>query len=139
MTRVTQSGKKTLRISEVLSDHGSSLGSLLRRVGFLMQIEHLLANCLDSDLASHFQLANIRENRIVLVSPGAAWATRLRMQAPQLLKALHQAGYAEIEHIDVRVAPLVKQPGSTRRKRPLSPAAKQALDSMHRLDADTEE
>jgi hypothetical protein len=139
MSRVTQSSKKTLRISEVLSDHGSSLGSLLRRVSFLMQLEHLLANSLDPELASHFQLATIHDNRIVLIAPGAAWATRLRMQTPELLKALHQAGYAEIEHIDVRIAPLAVQPENIRRKRPLSPAAQQALDSMHRLGAKTEE
>lgn len=139
MTRVTQSGKKSKRVSEVLTDHGSSLGSLLKRVSFLMQLEHLLANSLDPELALHFQLATISENRAVLVAPNAAWATRLRMQAPVMIKALRRAGYTEIDHIDVRIAPLVEQPETTRRKRALSPAAKQALEMMHRLQTDAEE
>ena len=138
MTRVPQSGKKVFRVSEVITDHGSSLGILLRRASMLMQIEQLLAGFMESRLAVNFQVATIRENRLILISPSASWATMLRMQAPQLIKSLHRAGHTEIEHIDIRVAPLVEQRASSRKRRPLSPAAQQALDFMARFKADGE-
>jgi len=138
MTRNPQSGTKIFRISEVFTDRGSSLGSLLQRANVLIRIEHLLAGFLEPGLAAHFQVATIRENRLILISPSASWATTLRMQAAQLIKSLHRAGYTEIEHIDIRVAPLVEQRESPRKRRALSPAARQALDLMAQLEDDDE-
>jgi len=139
MARHPQSGKKTFRVTEVISDHGSSLGGLLKKATLHMQLEHLLAGFLDPGLAEHFQLATIRENRLILVSPSASWATRLRMQTPHLLESLHRAGYTEIESVEIRVAPLVQQPSVSRRRRPLSPAARQALDLMTQLGEEGED
>ena len=136
MARNPQTGKKTFRVSEVITDHGTSLGILLRRASMLMQIEHLLAGFLEPGLAAHFQVGTIRENRLILISPSASWATTLKMQAPQLIKSLHRAGHTEIEHIDIRVAPLVEQRESPRKRRALSPAAQQALDHMAQLEGD---
>jgi len=138
MARNPQTGKKTFRVSEVITDHGTSLGILLQRANMLMQIEHLLAGFLEPGLAAHFQVGTIRENRLILISPSASWATTLKMQAPQLIKSLHRAGYTDIEHIDIRVAPLVEQRESPRKRRTLSPAAQQALDLMAQLEDDEE-
>jgi len=139
MTKVPQSGKKVFRVSEVITDHGSSLGKLLRRASLLMQIEHLLQRGLDARLAAHFQVGTIRENRLILISPSASWATMLRMQAPQLIKSLQKAGYTHLEHIDIRVAPLVEPRASLRKRRALTPAAQQALDQMAQIEADDED
>ena len=139
MTRYSQSGKKSLRVADVLGNHRSSLGSLLKRGSFLMQLQHLLSGGMDPALAANFQVATIRKKVLVLAAASASWATLLRMQVPNLLGSLHQAGYTEIESIEVRVAPLIKQPVKTRKKRPLSPAAKQALDTMSRIGGDKEE
>ena len=138
MTQFSQSGKKPLRVAEVLTDHGSSLGKLLKRGSFLMQLQHLLSGVLDPALAANFQVAATRDKTLVLVAPTASWATLLRMQVPNLLGSLHQAGYTEIESINVRVAPLAKPPTDTRKKRELSPAARQALDIMSRVGTDKE-
>jgi len=135
MARYPQSNKKTVRVAQVLSDHGTSLGKLLKHASFLMQIQHLLAGSLDSALAAHFQVATIRKNKLILIAPSATWATALRMQSPQLIQSLHQAGYPDIRSIDVRVAPLVEQSPKARKKRPLSPAARQALDSLSHIKA----
>ena len=85
----------------------SSLSNLLERAAYLMQLESLLTGLLDPDLAAQFQVAAARKNRLILISPSASWATRLRMQAPRLISSLHAAGVRQIEHIDIRVAPLV--------------------------------
>jgi len=139
MARIPQSGKKAFRISEVITDHGTSLGLLLQRANQLMRVEQLLSGFLDPELAAHFQVAAIRENRLILISPSASWATQLRMQAPQLVKRLRQAGVPEIETIEIRVAPLTEQRMAQRKKRALSPAARQALEVMARIKADGEE
>lgn len=103
-----------------------------------MQVEHRLAGCLDPELSAHVQLADIRGDRAILVTPSAAWATRLRMSAPDLVETLHQAGFPDVERIEVRVAPLAGQTDQARRRRPLSSAARQALDLMGRLGRDDE-
>ncbi|NNK31568.1 MAG: DUF721 domain-containing protein [Xanthomonadales bacterium] len=139
MTRRPQSRSKTLRVSDVLSDHGSSMGGLLKRASLLMQVEHRLAGCLDPEFAGRFQLAAIRTDRAILVTPSASWATRLRLSTPDLVEALHQAGFPDIDRIDVRVAPLAGRPQAVRRRRPLSPAARQALELMGRLDTGDED
>ena len=132
MTRFPQSAKTTRRVGEFLSnpDSGSRLGNLLQRAAYLIQLESLLKGLVDPDLAAQFQVAAARKNRLILISPTASWATRLRMQAPQMINALHTAGVTEIEHIDIRVAPLVHQSVENRSGKPLSKAAKTALDHM---------
>lgn len=139
MARIPQSGKKTFRVSEVITDHGTSLGILLQRANMLLRVEQLLSGFLDPETAVHFQVATIRENRLILVSPSASWATQLRMQAPQLVNRLSQAGFPEIEHIDIRVAPLTEQHADHKIKKALSPAARQALEAMARIETDSEE
>ena len=133
MTRLPQSVNTTQRVCEILDDPDSSLGKLLERASYLMQLETLLTDLLDSDLAAQFQVAAVRKNRLILISPSASWATRLRMQAPRLISSLHAAGIRQIEHIDIRVAPLARQLLGTRSKKPLSAAAKQALGHMAHL------
>ncbi len=139
MARIPQSGKKVFRISDVITDHGTSLGILLQRANLLLRIEQLLSGFLDPEIATQFQVAALRENRLILISSSASWATQLRLHAPQLIKRLNQAGFPEIEHIDIRVAPLTSRRQDPRKKRTLSPAARQALDVMSHLEGDDEE
>ena len=139
MTRHSQSGKKTRRGADVLSDHGSNLGRLLKRGSLLMQLQHLLSGFLDPSLANRFQVANVRNGKLVLVTPAAAWATLLRMQSQQLIAALREAGYKDIDSIEVRIAPLAEKTVAPRRKRPLTPAARRALDTMNRIGSDKED
>ncbi len=139
MSRLPQSGKTTQRVAEVLNDPDSNLSNLLERAAYLKQLETLLTGLLDPGLAAQFQVAAARKNRLILISPSASWATSLRMQAPRLISSLHAAGVRQIEHIDIRVAPLVNLSAETRSKRPLSAAAKQALGHMAHLRDKPEE
>lgn len=100
------------------------------------QLENLIQGLVDPDLATRFQVAAVRKNRLILITPTASWATRFRMQAPQIVSALNASGHAGIEHIDIRVAPLVEPEKVQRKRRPLSTAARQALDFMSQLDSD---
>ena len=137
MTRHPQFGKTTQRVGEILNDPDSSLSNLLERASYLMQLETLLTGLLDPDMATQFQVAAARKNRLILISPSAACATRLRMQAPRLISSLQAAGARQIEYIDIRVAPLIRQTVKTRSQKPLSAAAKQALGHMAHLKDET--
>lgn len=114
-------------------------GDTLGHARLLQKAQHVLADSVDPSLATRFQVANIRQNRLILLAPAAAWATRLRMETPRLLETLRQAGFAGLREIDVRVAPLVEQPAKKRSPKALSPAARQALGCMARLGAKGEE
>jgi hypothetical protein len=123
-------------VREVLKNPESSLNQLLQRASQMEQLENLLQGLVDPDLATRFQVAAVRKNRLILITPNASWATRLRMKAPQIVNALNGAGHTGIEHIDIRVAPLVEPEIVQRKRRPLSTAARQALDFMSQLKSD---
>jgi hypothetical protein len=148
MARFPRSDKSTVNLSEILSGQGSSLGSnpansglggLLQHAGLLTQLQQLLAAALDPALAAHFQVANLRQNRLVLLASSPAWATRLRMQAADVLAILRRSGHPELVEVEVRVAPLTAPPAPQPGKKALSPAAQQALALMARLRAKDEE
>jgi len=136
MSRYPQSKKSTFMIREVLNNPESSLNSLLRRASQIEQLENLLQGLVDPNLATRFQVAAVRKNRLILITPTASWATRLRMQAPGIINSLNGAGVTGIEHIDIRVAPLIEPEPVQRKRRPLSAAARQALDLMSQLESD---
>jgi len=139
MARNPQSGKKIFRVSEIITDHGASLGKLLQRANLLSKIEQLIAGVLEPGMAAHFQVGTLRENRLILISPSAPWATRLRLESTEIIKSLHLSGYTQIEYIDIRVAPLAQQREMPRKRRSLSPAAVQALAQMNQLETDSED
>ena len=120
-------------VREVLDESGSGLENLLKYASQLERLENLLRGLVGADLADHFQVAAVRKNRLVLITPTASWATRFRMHASHIVDSLHNAGVSTIEHIDIRVAPLVEQQQKNRTPRALSPAAEQALNHMAQL------
>lgn len=120
----------------MLADHGSPIGQLLKQGSFLMQLHHVLSGFVDPSLAAHFQVAAARDGNLVLIAPSASWATQLRMHAPTMLENLRKAGFADLKSIKVRVAPLVEQTTLERQKKPLSPAARQALEAMKALQSE---
>jgi hypothetical protein len=99
----------------------------------LLKVQQILSGSVDPSLADRFQVANVRQGRLILLAPSAAWATRLRMDTPRLLETLHRAGFPELSDIEIRVAPLVEQAATSRSRKPLSTAARQALRAMARL------
>lgn len=141
MARFPQSDTAPVDIAEVLADRKpaspSRLGSILQHAAYLAQLQRLLENALEPALAGHFQVANARENRLILLAASSAWATRLRMQTAEVLTALYRAGHPEFDQVDVRVdagvASRTAESAAERDSKPLSAAAEQALAQMARL------
>ena len=134
MTRTPKSGGTSSSVSEVIADPHSSLASLFHQARTLARVESLLTGYAGLEVATQFQVASIREDRLVLLTPNAAWATRLRMQAEQMLQFLQVSGITHLRYIDIRVAPMIRDPEAPQIvRRPLSPTAQLALKHMRRL------
>ncbi|MEW5992881.1 MAG: DUF721 domain-containing protein [Candidatus Zixiibacteriota bacterium] len=79
---------------------------LLERVQYLQTLTTQLRSCLDSESASHVQVADLNGERLVIQVDSAAWATRLRYLGPQLLRCLRNGTeLPPLQRLDVRVAP----------------------------------
>jgi len=97
--------KKPEPINELLSE--GSLGSLLTRSRFLQQLTRTVHPYLDPTLKNHCQVANFRDNVLVLQVNTPARSTRLRYQVPELINALRQVPeLSGLRKIDIHIAPV---------------------------------
>lgn len=91
-----------------------------------------LRRALPADLAAHLGAAHLRDATLVLVADGPAWATRLRFLEPELKAALDARTRRVVRRVQVRVGPPPVSRAAPARPpvaRPLSPAARAALES----------
>ena len=68
----------------------------------LSQYKHLLDNILPIECRNHVQVANIRNQSLMLITDSPVWTTRLRQLSPQILDFIHKnaenSGKAQIIH-----------------------------------------
>jgi hypothetical protein len=84
-------------------------------------------------LATQFKVANLRQDRLILVSPSASCATRLRLQSHAILDFLHDSGYPQLREIEVQIAPLLQEKPVSKKRREASVAAQEAEALINRL------
>ncbi len=97
--------KRAREVSEVVSGAPRSLTDLLARARRLDEMDQLLAKELDERFAPHVRVANVRDGALILATPVAPIATRLKMEAPRLLQTLQRAFPAEFNRIEILVTP----------------------------------
>lgn len=100
-----------------------SVSELLAHARRLHALSALLHRCLTPELAPHARLLRWEEGQLTVQTDSAAWATRLRYLAPQLLRCLQQLPpFAEARRIEIHIAP-VGTPAATKKPQPahLSP------------------
>lgn len=110
----------------------SPLHDLLAHARRLEQIQRLLLRLLETPLAQHCRIADLRQGRLLLHADASAWATKMRFQAPSLLERLRRALPGEpILSIQVQVR-LPDAPARTGRRAatPMSAANAEALRDM---------
>ncbi len=130
MIRTPQSYQASKASETLSSDDGSTLSELVKHAEALLRLESILKASVDSRPEIPFQVAAVRKNRLILISPSATLATRLKLQVPSLLESLRANGITSIEYIDLRVAPVSRAAVTEKRKKALSPAASKALESL---------
>lgn len=92
-------------VGELLGKPGKGLDGLLARAGALADLDTAVRGLLDPKLAPHVRVANVRDGKLILCTPVAAIATRLRMEADGLLQALADRGVEGVGAIEVLVTP----------------------------------
>jgi hypothetical protein len=126
-------------IDRTISGDSSSMGQLLKHAHELRQLHSLIGSFLEPQLAENCQVAACRDNVLVLITPTANWATRLRMKLPDIREFLHSSDYSTINEIEIRISPVTdKQPGIRRRKS-LSPAAQHTFEQFAQLSVEAGE
>jgi hypothetical protein len=121
-------GRASKRVGELLDAGRSHLGKLIAHAREIDRLDRKLANLLEPAIAGQVRVAVRRGHSLVLLTPSAALATRLRLDSDQLAQSLRSAGEHWIGEIQVRVAPFAPAPAPQRPKRELPDAAKRALE-----------
>ena len=102
----------------------------LRRALWLDAVEQRLRPHLPLSLAAHARFANVQGGKLVFVVDSPVWHARMRLASAELLDAARSIGL-ECSEVVVRTttAPLRPEPPAVRRPRPMSPAAREALQA----------
>jgi hypothetical protein len=126
-------GSAAASVRDVISGSDSAFAMLLNQAKSLAEVESVLAGFGSQGELGNFQVAAMQHDRLVLITPTASWATRLRMQAQAMLRFLRASGYPQLGHIEVLVAPIARQVATPKTPKKTSPAAKTALNLMSSL------
>ncbi|MEE4174199.1 MAG: DciA family protein [Xanthomonadales bacterium] len=92
-------------VSEIAGADARGLGRLLGRARHLDRLDRLVAGELDPRHAPHVRVANLRQGVLILATPVAPIAQRIRMETPRLLTAIQAAFPGEVESLEVRITP----------------------------------
>ena len=139
---MSDSSKKTgghyKSVQALMKNHGPGLGRLLAHARVLDRLDQILASILDPNLSCHCQVAEFRDNCLILACSNATFATRIRMISPQLLDSFREESDVGIERIEIRIAPVNRPQPEVRKQRTLSSAAVQALGRFAADSGDAE-
>jgi len=127
------------QVTELLKSGSSGLGKLLQQARKLQSLDRKLATILEPGISSQVRVASLIEQRLVLITPSAALATRLRQDSESILSALRASGARNISHIQVRTAPLPGVENNPRKKRGLPAAARESLEQFAKDSGDEDE
>jgi hypothetical protein len=92
-------------VTEVARTDDRGLAAMLARAARLEQMDRSLADILDPRHAPHVRVMNVRDGKLLLATPVAPIATRLRMEAPKLLPELQRLFPGEFLSLEVVVTP----------------------------------
>ena len=121
-----------------MQSRNPAFGQLLAHARVLNRLDQKLTSIVDPTLSSHCQVAEFRDNCLILVCSNATFATRIRMISQQLLDSFREEGEFGIERIEIRIAPVNRPQPEVRKQRTLSSAAVQALGRFASDSGDAE-
>lgn len=112
---------KPRTINTLLEGADSVLQRAIQRASQLNQLNRAVKSLLPVELADHCRVANLRDNCLIIHVDANVWATRLRYQTPELLKALHeQLKLNQARKIEIKVTPSFPSSVKTNRRATLS-------------------
>lgn len=114
-------------LSGLLKPARGRLGELIGEARRIQALEQRLHRLLEPAMAARVRVSGIRRDCLVLVTPSAAIAARLRMDSQSLLSALSRPGKAVAGQLQVKVAPLPVDTTESRQRRSLPDSARKCL------------
>ena len=75
-------------MQDILHSGATSLQQIVQKTKQLHDLNRKILNHLDKDVKAHCRVANLDSGVLTLSTDSAAWSTRIRYSAPELLKAL---------------------------------------------------
>jgi len=98
-------------VAKILARQNSDLNSLLEHAKYLQQLTQALRDSLDTRLAAHVTVANLREQTAVITTDTPVWLTRLRYQAPTILHLLKTLpGLQKLQKVQFKIQPVSLSP-----------------------------
>ena len=104
-TNTNSKSGKSSAVSEFLKPADQQLSSLLGRARYLDKIDQTLAAALEPNISPHVRVANVRNRILILITPVAPIASRLRLQQAALLSTLQSKFPDVFDSLDIRVTP----------------------------------
>lgn len=122
---------KLKNIVRLLAGSPDGLQTVLNHSQRLEAFNRILRGCIPAPLNQHCQVANLRDNILVLHADSSAWALKLRYGSRALLQQLRQRGIPGLDTIEVKVRPNLA-PYRSEKIRParMSTKTAQLLDSI---------
>lgn len=94
------------KLSQYLKDDGSELKSILSNLKKTATLNQKLSLYLDATTMKYCQVANLIDDRLVIVTANSAIATQIRFQTTDLLRQFKQDPYLQkIKTIHCKVSP----------------------------------
>ncbi len=125
-------------ITQLLATNPESLQAVLAHTQHLETLNRVLRDCLPAPLNQHCQVANLRNNILILHADSSAWALKLRYNNRTLLQQLRQKGLPALNSLEVKVRPrnlAIACPDKTRHAH-MSKRTAQLLDGIAENIAD---
>ncbi len=130
-TRFPMTENKPAPVCELLQNKGVIPAYVLRHSATLRHAADIVERCLPSTLRGHFQIANYRENTLILHADSATWATKLRYSTQDLSSNLAKHQYfRHIQRVRVKVCPHYERNTRTSRRSIMSEYAASALEDL---------
>lgn len=100
-----KAGARAQSVDEIAGSDARGLARLLGRARHLDRMDRVMAETLDPRHAPHVRVANLRQGVLILATPVAPIAQRIRMETPRLLSAMQAAFPGEIQSLEVKITP----------------------------------
>ena len=92
-------------IVKLLMGNADSLQAVFTNCQRLETLNRTVQRCLPAPLNQHCQVANLRDNTLILHADSSAWALKLRYSSRTLLQQLCQHGIKGVNIVEVKVKP----------------------------------
>ena len=71
----------------------------------LSRLNHAVKISLPLDCHAHMEIADIRNNQLVILTDSPVWQTRLRLYSQTILEALHQHAGIKLNRVVLKLSP----------------------------------